>query len=124
MNYYYTKIDSCIKEVLDVSQYIIRFWFEHGGTCLWSVNEKAKARYGYAIDHSNVPISNDLVSELDNLESLYIGYLDWEYPPNPSPWTSHEKGYFINKANIVHKKLIVELGEEFEVINDLLDCVK
>lgn len=107
-----------------MSQYIIRFWFEHGGICLWSINDKAKARFGYAINNCDLPITKDLINELDNLEMLYIGYLDWEYPPNPSPWTAQEKADFRARADIAYEKLINELGEKFVVINDLQKCVR
>lgn len=39
-----------------IGKYIIRFWFEHGGICLWSVNENAKDKYNYAIENSNLTI--------------------------------------------------------------------
>lgn len=39
--------------------------------CLWSINDKAKTRFGYAINNFDLPITNDLMAELDNLEALY-----------------------------------------------------
>ncbi|MFT8889618.1 MAG: hypothetical protein ABF904_12480 [Ethanoligenens sp.] len=99
-------------------------WFEHGGTCLWSVNGPAKIKYNYPIKNEDPPISKALVDELYNLESEYHGYLDWNYPPNPSPWTSEKKDDFKNRANRVYCKLISKLGNDFEIINEIESCVR
>ena len=102
---------------------ILRYWFEHGGTCLWSVNDNARNKFGHSIDNDDLPISKELTVELNTLEDEYHGYLDWDYPPNPSPWTSVQKQDFIYRANMSYLKLISELGSDFEVINELDKCV-
>ena len=51
------KNDSVIESKYTVNKYHLRFWFEHGGTCLWAINEKAKNKYDYAIKQKNLPIS-------------------------------------------------------------------
>lgn len=97
---------------------------EHGGTCLWSVNDLAKSKFDYAIANEKLPISKPLIEELYSLEEEYHGYLDWEYPPNPSLWTENQKSYFRNRANDAYLKLLSELGNDFEVINDIDRCVE
>lgn len=106
-----------------LAKYILRYWFEHGGICLWSVNDNAKIKFGYPIDNDKLPIPKDLVDELYALEEEYHGYLDWDYPPNPSPWTSVQKHVFKNRANVAYFKLLSELGNDFEVINEIDKCV-
>ncbi len=103
--------------------YVLKYWFEHGGTCLWSANQLARDKFGYAIDNQELPISKALVDELYALETEYHGYLNWNDPVSPSPWTMIQKQDFINRSNAVFLKLLVELGEEFEVINDVDSCV-
>ena len=106
-----------------MEKYILKYWFEHGGTCLWSANDNAREEFNYPIDNEKLPISKDLVEELYALEELYHGYLNWDCPSNPSPWTSEQKQNFINRANIAYRKLISELGNNFEVINDIISCI-
>jgi hypothetical protein len=103
--------------------FVLKYWFEHGGTCLWSVNKNALDKYGYAITNEDLPISKDLIEELYSLENKYQGYLNWEYPPDPSPWSPEQKQDFIIRATIVYHKLLFELGEDYGIINDLESCV-
>ena len=102
---------------------MLRFWFEHGGICIWGINDNAQEKYGYAIENSELPISKTLIVELNTLESEYATYLDWEYPPNPSPWTEDEKADFLNRANIAYEKLKCELGSDYDVENEAYRCV-
>lgn len=107
-----------------IRKYVIRFWFEHGGICLWSVNGNAKDKYDYAIESSKLPISLELVKKLNELEDEYYSYLDWDYPLNPSPWTKEHKQDFINRATDIYNDLCEELGNEYKIINDVHDCCK
>lgn len=111
-------------EVHILAKYILKYWFEHGGTCLWSVNAHAKKTFNYAISNEKLPISKKLADELYALETEYHGYLDWDYPPNPSPWTSNQKSDFKNRANETCLKLVSELGTDFEIINKIDRCVE
>lgn len=106
-----------------MKRYILRYWFEHGGICLWSVNENAKNKFGYPIDNDKLPVSKDLIDELYALEKEYHSYLDWDYPPNPSPWTIEQKYNFKNRANAAYWRLLSELGSDFEIINEIDSCL-
>ena len=106
-----------------MSTYKLRFWFEHGGFCLWGMNEHAKAKYGYAIKNENLPIPYNLVVELNILEKEYSTYLNWDSPADPSPWTNEQKSNFANKANIAYEELKKELGLEYEIENQIDQCV-
>jgi hypothetical protein len=77
--------------VIFLAKYMLTYWIEHGGICLWSANESARDALGYSIANDKLPISKDLISELNALESEYHTYLDWDCPQNPSPWTSSKK---------------------------------
>lgn len=106
------------------TKYVLRFWFEHGGTCIWAKNEAAKQKYGYAITNSSLPISKNLIEQLNALEDEYHSYLDWEEPRNPSPWSQKQKEDFIKRANDVLEQLRLDLGRDYEVINDVKSSVK
>ena len=103
--------------------YRLRFWFEHGGFCIWGMNDKAKEKYGYPIKNDSLPISDGLVQELNSLEKEYATYLDWDYPPNPPLWSDEHKADFKDRATIVYEKLKDELGSEFQVDNEINRCV-
>lgn len=103
--------------------YVLKYWFEHGGTCLWSVNEVAKNKFGYPVDNDKLPIPKELIDELYALEAEYHGYLNWEYPPDPSPWTYEQKLHFKNRANQVYHELLLQLGSDFEIINEIDKCL-
>ena len=72
----------------------LRFWFEHGGTCIWGTNDSAKEEYGYAVDNGKLPISEKLLHMLNALEDEYSTYIDWNEPQNPSPWSDEQKKGF------------------------------
>ena len=38
----------------------MKYWFEWGGTCLWSANDAAKKEFNYAVDEQKLPISAKL----------------------------------------------------------------
>lgn len=107
-----------------LAKYILRYWFEHGGTCLWSDNDEAKNKFDYAINNEQLPITKTLIEELCVLEEEYHSYLDWDYPPNPSPWTSEQKLEFKKRAYLAYLKLVSELDNDFEVICEFDRCVK
>lgn len=106
-----------------MATYKIKFWFEHGGICLWGANDITKRIYCYAIKNEDLPLSTETIHELYALEEEYGSYLDWECPQNPSPWTEEHKLGFILKAEQTYSKVVKELGANFEVINDIRRCV-
>lgn len=99
-----------------MAKYILNYWFEHGGICLWSANDNSRSKYDYPIDNDKLPILKELIDELYALEGEYQGYLNWSYPPDPSPWTAEQKKGFISRANMAYLELVSELGNDFEVI--------
>lgn len=106
-----------------MEKYVLRFWFEHGGICIWGKNEAAKEKYGYSIENYELPISEELINLLDSLESEYVKCINWDSPLDESPWTKEERLRFIDNANYAYAKLVKELGSEYEIINDITECV-
>ena len=106
-----------------MGKYELKFWFEHGGFCVWAKNEIARNKFGYAISNKDMPISEELKNELETLEIRYAGCLDWDCPSNPSPWSNDEKESFRLEANKVYIRLKNELGNDFNIINDIDSCI-
>lgn len=67
----YLRTDSYTVRFNHMKRYRLKFWFEHGGICIWAANDKANAEYGYAINSNSLPISNELVSLFNSLEDEY-----------------------------------------------------
>ena len=105
------------------AEYKLKFWFEHGGGCVWSANAASKDKFGYAIETISFPISDILIETLNNLEDEYHSYLDWDYPPNPSLWSEEHKQDFINRTTNAYEMLCYELGETYAVENEVTSCV-
>ncbi len=90
---------------------------------MWSVIDNARKKFNYPVDNEMLPISKDLIMELNDLENIYHGYLDWDCPSNPSPWTYEQKQDFINRANVAYQRLKLELGSDCKVINEIDSCI-
>ena len=43
-----------------MAKYKMKYWFEWGGTCLWSANDAARKKFGYDVDEQKLPISRKL----------------------------------------------------------------
>ncbi len=48
--------------------------------------------------------------------------LNWEYPPAPDSWRQEERNRFHQTAKDLLETVRKELGEEFEIINALVEC--
>ena len=104
--------------------YLLHFWFEHGGGCLWSKNRDASDAFGYKVRYQDLPLSDSLKEMLAALEARYATYLNWNDPAAPSPWTSEEKQTFLTDAEAAYHTLCEELGHRFLIENELSACVK
>lgn len=108
------------KAVYELTErYTLRFWFEHGGGCLWSADDITRARYGYKADYHTLPLSDSLKEELHILEQRYRTYLNWDDPAAGCQWTAEEKAAFSDKATAVYAALCTQLGERYTVVNEL-----
>ena len=103
--------------------YHLKFWFEHGGGCLWSANDQAHDTFGYKVSVDALSIGDTLKDTLKALENRYKSYLNWDDPAALSPWTGEEKQAFLQDADAAYQMLCEELGGEFTVENKLHSCV-
>ncbi|MCM1276657.1 MAG: hypothetical protein NC299_15075 [Lachnospiraceae bacterium] len=101
-----------------VAKYIFKYMFEWGGVCLWSVNDAAMNKFGYAIDEQKLPISGNLKRLLWYLQAYHDNMLDWDNAPEGNPWwTEEDTVMFSKKRKFAYEQLQRELGDEYEIID-------
>jgi hypothetical protein len=99
--------------------YRLRYFFDAGsGICLWSANDAAREKYGYAIKASNLPLPENTWRRIVYLASWYDTSIDWEYPPGPSPWDKVEEARFRTEAQQLLGLLRRQLGEGYEIVDE------
>ena len=64
-------------------------------------------------------MSEKTIELLDSLGDEFHGCLNWDDPTGPSPWTKEHFVDFRNRALEAYDILVKELGDEYEVINEL-----
>ena len=99
-------------------RYIIKFWIDFGGEFLWSVNEKARAKFGYPVDINELAISNELKKEIEKMcndhDSYVLGEVD-----DGKEWSKEDQKRFIEDIEKpIFDKLQNELGDEYHLIFD------
>ena len=63
------------------------------------------------------PLSDDFKIILKAMCEEYQTYLNWEYPPDPSPWTEEHKADFRKRAKEGYDRFVKEVGPDFIVEN-------
>ncbi len=99
--------------------YKINFWFEWGldTACLWCGDQITRDHFGVGpIAFEKLGLSEDLQNALRALGDEFQDSLDWDYPPDPSPWTQEHKYDFLRRSEEVYHRLVSELGGNYEVI--------
>lgn len=96
--------------------YTIRLMFEWGGGCIWCGNDAALERFGVGPIEERLSLSEETLRELGILSTWHDKALNWDYPPDPSPWSQEEFEDFEAAALAMRAKLQTELGVCFEVI--------
>jgi hypothetical protein len=102
-----------------MAQYQLRLFFDPGaGTCLWAGNDAARERFGYAVDASTLPMSMNTGRRVLYLCAWYDTSINWEYPPDPSPWDDAEWERFRAEVRRVLMALREQLGPEFDIVDE------
>jgi len=95
---------------------LLRYFFDPGsGTCLWSGNDAARARFDYPVRAEDLPLSAETRERADRITTWYDSGLNWNDPTGPSPWDEDEETRFAAAAQELLGVLRRELGPEFEV---------
>lgn len=102
--------------------YKARFFFDAGaGTALWSDNDATRDRFDYPIMLPDLPISAALRAELERLVEQYDTSIDWDYPPDPTPWPAEQCTQFTKDVRGALKWLRVELREQWEILDEFTE---
>lgn len=96
--------------------YRIRLMFEWGGGSLWCGNEAASKKFDVGPVEDKLLLSNTVLERLNALSQWHDTALNWEYPPDPGPWSPDEYAKFEAEALAFLSELQAELGPDFEVV--------
>ena len=100
-----------------MAKYVFKYWFEWGGTCLWSANDAARLKYDYAVDEQKLPISQKLKNLLWYLQAYHENMMDMDNAPDDSPWWTKEDTMIYNKKKkFAYDQLCIEHGEDYEIL--------
>lgn len=79
--------------------YEIRYFFDLGsGVCLWAKNEDAREKFGYPIEHWELPLSENTNRWIQYLISWFDTSFDWSSPADSDNYWSEEELQRFNQA--------------------------
>lgn len=105
---------------MGAERYRVRLMFEWGGGCLWCGNNIARDKFSVGPIERRLPLSNEVQAMLNELSQWHDTSLNWDYPPDPGPWSADDYARFDAAAAKLLKSIQQELGEEFEVMYEKL----
>ena len=98
-----------------MKRYSIGLMFVWGGGCLWCRNDAARAAFDVGPVEDVLPISDKVRERLNELSEWHDTELNWDYPPDPGPWSQEEYERFDTAALELLSSIQEELGPEYEV---------
>ena len=100
-----------------MEKFEMKFMFDWGSrVCIWAANDEARKKYGYSVKSEQLPISENLVRELNMLIRRHDEALDWDCPQNGLLWTKEQQEKFIERAKSAYSKLCMELDTDHHLI--------
>jgi hypothetical protein len=100
----------------EMAKYRLRYFFDPGADiCLWASNEAARQEFGYPVEARRLPLPENTWRRVTYLSAWYDTSLDWDYPPDPSPWDETERQRFNSEAQRMLATLREQLGSDFEI---------
>lgn len=101
-----------------MAKYKLEFWFEWTSyTAFQGANRAACDRFGYTFQPEKLPLSPEMIERVHYLSEWHDTSLNWDYPPDPSPWRQEECDRFNKAATDLFEAVVRELGDDFEVVN-------
>jgi hypothetical protein len=92
----------------------VKFSPEYHCTCIWMKdNDVFKP-----IEYVKVPISRQLVDELETFDEKVFNIIDWDNPLGPSPMSFTEREQLYRLAKSLCQKVALELGKNYNVIDE------
>ena len=108
-------------------KYILKYWFEwRANTAFWCSNDASFKKFsGGPIAPERLPLSPETAVEIRRLSRWYDSYLDWSAPNYlPMTWRQDECDRFNTASRQLYETIVVELGENFEIIYHQKDAVE
>lgn len=93
----------------------LKLMFEWRGGCLWPDNAAARDAFDVGSIEDKLPLSDETRRRLEELSVWHDTALNWEYPPDPGPWTPEEEARFQSAAAELLERIRAELGPDFQV---------
>lgn len=95
--------------------YVLRFFFDYSGTCLWSANDQARERFGYPVELADLPIPYELRVALSEACDRFDTSLDWGNPGGSSTWSEEDAKAFRQMSDELLSRLREALGPSFQI---------
>jgi hypothetical protein len=111
------------------ARYRLRFFLDAGsGVCLWSQNDAAKNRFGYAVETDEIGLPQPLVVDLMKLMADYDATIDWNDPAamsdtdgGPTVFGHEQNAPFREEIAALVPRIREALGPDFDVESDFED---
>ncbi|MEM7697269.1 MAG: transposase [Verrucomicrobiota bacterium] len=93
---------------------------ELGGNpkALQDILDRYQERMGDVFPHTKLPISVELKSQIGRLIDRYDTSVDWDYPPDPTPWSEEQCSEFNEAVRDMILQLARELSHDYETVNE------
>jgi hypothetical protein len=96
--------------------YRARFMFDPGsGVCLWGADPATVEAFNYPIETRQLSLSDNLHYALEALIAVFNTSIDWDYPPDPSPWSTEQWQHWTQTGDELLDRLRIELGASWEI---------
>ncbi|HMC64872.1 MAG TPA: hypothetical protein VKI65_08020 [Gemmataceae bacterium] len=103
------------------AKYVLHFFFESGGGCLWPGNDAAYQAFELGpydlLDPCPIPLSAGILQRCRQMAEWHDTSLNSDYPPDPGPWRKAECDRFNAAVTELLADIHRELGPAFEVID-------
>ena len=100
-------------------RYQLRYFFDPGsGCCLWAGDDATRGRFGYAVDHTTLPLITATQARIDATLAWFDTALNREYPPDPGPWRQDECERFNATATALYATIAAELRPAFRLLDE------
>ena len=97
-------------------RFVVRLMFGWGGGCLWCGNDATLAAFDVGPIEDKLPLSPAIQHRLTELSEWHDKALDWDYPPDPSPWSQEKRERFETAATDILSAVRSAVGPEFDVV--------
>lgn len=109
-------------------KYILRFFVEWRGGCLWAGNDAARRDLEYGPydlqDPCRLPLAAATLDRCRKIAEWHDRSLNWQSPPDPGPWRQPECDSFNAAVTALIADIGRELPPEFEVSDEQVPCVE